>query len=286
MTQNINGKSLEYIIAKALCSPDKFNNVDCFNYKEKYDSLSKAQMVDYDITANIIKLYYASRCDITDWDVSFNTDVCGTKGDSSDIVVGGVTKFGISIKNTKSYIKSQRPSGLPTQCGIRSVSDMGRDYISKYTDVCNKFYISHINYSYFRDIDKKHIHDLYSDINMIVIDFLTKLKMKNMVMFFEFIYSNNVQIINTKKSVIIYDFTKRKIPTTCDISINRGRVELKYNTGLVVLMRLHTASSRLTKNLSLKYDTTIQKYEPDVKRITLDKKSISNHVIDEKPMVK
>jgi hypothetical protein len=257
--QNRNGKALEYILAKKIADHMQLK-VNYHNYRQKYDSLSVVMKRDFVKFANTVFNYIKTRYPYKFDRLVLEIDAEGKNGNSSDITVGYDKQFlRLSIKNNKKYAKSQRPSALPRQCGYRSTTIIANEYMTEYNEICSEFYEKHKDHSYFRDIGGG-VKKLYTDINTTVFRFLRDAETKHMKELFKFLLDDNIQIVN-KKDVYINDFTNRKIPDVYNISINRlGYIIIKTDTGMVVSMRLHTASSRLTKNISLKYDTVVVEY--------------------------
>ena len=260
--QNRNGKSLEYILAKTIACGMEIKNVHYHNYHQKYLLMPDNLKKDFEVFANIVYEYIKKTYKHTFDRLILENDSIGKCGNSSDITLHfGKEQLRLSIKNNKRYVKSQRPSALPRQCGYRNTTLVAKGYKDQYNKVCSNFYESYKAYHYFRDIGRDPIKKLYADINTIVSTFLKNTEIKHMGEMFKFVLDDNIQIVNSKKNIHIIDFTNIQIPNKYDVSINRlGYIIINTDTGMSISMRLHTASSRLTKNISLKYDTTVVNY--------------------------
>ena len=61
-----------------------------------------------------------------------------------------------------------------------------------------------------------------------------------------------------KKELYFYDFYKNiKFPSSVDVNVKDNYLYLKFDNNFYFILRLHTASSKITKTLSLKYDTKL-----------------------------
>lgn len=257
-----NGKALEYCICLKLCV--KYNIIhptDLINYGEKYyTQITDKQKQDYISVGEIVIRYFSQKKSELPINLTINSDDQGKKSLVGDIIVWYKDNscINLSIKNNKLSAKHQRPAAFMDRCGLPTQGI--KSYRSKITQIKNKFYDKNSEFENFRDIKiPSVISDLYSDINNVVTQEIQKFDKKCIQQLYKFLVGIDLELYivrNTPTYVEIYDLTKQQLPTRVKTSIDRrGYIILHFNNNCNFSMRLHSAESKIRKNVSLKYDT-------------------------------
>lgn len=253
------GKGLEYAFV-VISNPNViYNSNDLDSHINAWSKLSITHKLDF-LTCAYMVLDKFNLIDNGTITMYINKDNSGRYGIVSDIVINQTVY--LSIKNNKLYAKSQRPNNLPKQCGFLNNEQSSVDYLSKYKCITDMFYNKHKNHTYFREIDKQTIWiELYKPIYALVSNFISVCDKSHIKQLYSFLKgeTNYWQVLNKPKYVVLYDFTKSyHLPTRLTVSYDsKGYILLQFNNKHTFRLRLHTASSRLTKNLSLKFDTIL-----------------------------
>jgi len=191
------------------------------------------------------------------------TDPCdGKKGNVSDIELYNDKNenIGLSCKVNNISIKHQRPSSLCNQCGLDNENI--KKYKSEYKNY-NDFWFKKINNKInFDNIDKNEKFKLYKSFNKLTQKYLNKLDSNQVTKYYNFLINyNHVYVLKhetKKKQIKLYDYLYKNSPTKINsIVIKENHIIIYFNNGINVDLRLHNASKKITKMLSLKYDTKI-----------------------------
>ena len=274
---SIYGKSLEYALCQKfmdkgiILSPNSFKNYEA--YSEKWNKLAKTQKDDFMLFSKLI----VNWCKISDYknlEVSLAQDHAGKSSKVADVIIKGKTTINLSIKNNKDYVKSHRPGGFSNQAKLDKKTSY--DYKQEYNQVISLIYKKYENLKLFKQIsinDKKKY--IYNPIYDLTEKYLYKLSNKQIEFYFEFLSGSSgfYQCLNTKKEIIIHDRTKqlpKPILLNCSRN-NKGYLvvsfEFENRDPIKFSMRVHSASSRITKNISLKFDVVVITPYYDIKTI-------------------
>lgn len=259
--QNINGKSLEYCICNMINYEYniKCNSKDFDLYKNKFEHLSTEEQDYFEKSARLTVQYIKTIFNNKNPSSTFlNPDSKGKEAIVADIVVHheDSTYTSFSIKNNKLSAKHQRPASFIGRCNMQD-----KEYRQNIKLINDEFFSRFSSAKLFNKVHSNDIQNLYRDVNEEVVKNLQLLNKNQIQHLFNFLNSidKDLYIIkNNKKNIEIYDCTKKSIPTRLVSSVNdKNRIILKFNNKYIFDMRLHTASSRITQTLSLKYDTVL-----------------------------
>jgi len=259
---NINGHGFEYFLCVEINSE---YNVQCLSksfsrYKDNVDVLTLSEK-EYLKCSSTYAMQFVRNILKNKQMVSttLNSDSKGTKCLVGDIVVhhkdGTETNF--SLKNNKLSCKHPRPTSIIGRCNFPD-----KEYRERIKGINDSFFSKFSDKKLFRCVCKSDIKELYKNINNEVVRHINMLRKEHVKSLFKFlngIDSSLYIIYNTKKSVQCYDSSDIFIPTRVVTSIDgRGYIILEFNNKCYFSMRLHTAASKITKILSIKYDVTLE----------------------------
>jgi len=271
---NNNGRVLEYMIVEQVANSldDRCrltNNAIFQNNRDikKIPLISKNQMSHF--KKNVPK--------ISDWIIkNFNdefleidrlSDNSGKKGDVTDIrLISSNKTLNISCKNNNISVKHQRPGPTPKHFGCLDNDKIAKVFKDKYKEINSEFYLENksknFNLKYYNEIDGiEKAKNLYSPICNLINEFINDNSSKGSV-YQEFLLGviDYTQIILNKKNIEIKEFGN--LPKSYLVSSfinNKGYIVVDFHNEITLSMRLHNASSKITKTGSLKFDTKIEK---------------------------
>jgi hypothetical protein len=199
----------------------------------------------------------------------FIHDHDGKKGISSDVTffIKG-KRIGISLKKDNSSLKAQRPGALYKQMGVdESINSM--EYKNTYKSIINMIYDSFIKdlkdkEHVFNQVDTKlRLNSMYR-INELYYQHLSTSSIDEKYEFLKFIIGDSDYMIkwNSKKDLLqIYNIqTVFQDKSIENITMRDNYIYIYITNGMKLSLRLHTAMSKITKNLSFKYDTILENY--------------------------
>ena len=194
--------------------------------------------------------------------VKFTKDSDGKKGNTSDVELydNNNNFIGISCKVNNISIKHQRPSSLYKQIGMdqQKIDEFKQEY-----KLCNDiWYTKFEKLLTFDKIDHEQKMSMYIDFNNIIKKYLNSCSDIQIQNYYNFlIHHNKIYILKhdiAKKKIVLYDYINTPSPTKISsITSENQNIKIMFNNNIKINMRLHNASKRITKSLSLKYDTTI-----------------------------
>ncbi len=278
------------------------------SYKEKWNKISEKQRIDYSMVAELV-ITHLNIKDVEK--LSLMDDKKGQRGVVADIAIKTIDRnIHLSIKNNKLYSKSQRPGNLSDQCGILKSDDRYNAFKESYKNICKQFYEGEMNesnkfmkkeevgemnesnkfmkkeevglesnkvikykkFKLVKDIKTK----LYVPIYKLTESFLMNLKQNELVEYYKFIKGKDryYLILNKLKNVEIYDFTKTyKLPTKItSITYDKNNVMiLEFDNKFKFSLRLHSARSKLTPEVSIKFDTSLINLNDLYEKVVLKK---------------
>lgn len=182
----------------------------------------------------------------------------GVQGDTSDIVMIP-SNIRLSIKHNNMFIKHQRCNKLHKQ--LKLGHDDARQFEEEYKAINDKYFNKWKHCKTFNRCDKT---ELYNEINRLSLKWMSG-KHEHLVCYLNFILD-----LNPKKYIIFWDKRKQLVQIihfdklkdiiyneTPHLYISGNFIIIDFSS-ILIKMRLHNASSRITRTLSLKYCTTIQ----------------------------
>lgn len=191
-----------------------------------------------------------------------NTDNMGKQGIVSDVVIVDDMKNDISLscKKNNLSLKHQRPSNLDSHLQLDEA--LSTAYREKYKNVNDTLHKEIQAFKTFKDIPYDKKEKVYGCINKLVIETLQEASQTHVARLYEFIVSVEKKLVllydSSARQLKVYNYLLQDIPKSMEVtSKNNNYVCIKFDNGLLVQMRLHNASSRITKSLSIKYDTKI-----------------------------
>ena len=271
---NDNGRVLEYMIVNQIentiknrCKLTKNAINQNTRDVEKLPLISKELLNHYE--KNVPK--------ISDWIIkNFNdelieidrlSDSFGMKGDVTDIRIKSGTKtLNISCKNNNTSVKHQRPGTTPEHFGLQNNDNLSKIFKVRYSEINSNFYLEskskNLNLKYYNEIEeKKKTKYLYNPICNLVSEFINSNSSKGDI-YQKFLlgHTDYTQIILNKKNIEIKEFSN--LPKSNLVSSfinNNGHIIVDFHNSIILSMRLHNASSKITETGSLKFDTKIEK---------------------------
>ena len=270
---NLNGRLLEYVIVSNL--KNKLGD-ECTLTQNSINSnlrdINKLHEVDKELL-NHFKKYSPL---ISNWIIeNFSErpvtidrlgDGSGVKGDVTDIrLTSNVSTLNISIKNNNVSIKHQRPGTTPIHIGYNKKDTITEDFSIKYKKINKKFYLESLkkspNVELYREVEESKNIYLYKPICRLVNEFLNGNKDRGDI--YQRFLIGNVdfkQIVLWKKKIEIKSFDEIPNSPKMVVELNgNSYLKVDFNNGIILMMRLHTASSRISETGSLKFDTKIDK---------------------------
>lgn len=194
--------------------------------------------------------------------IKFTTDNDGKKGNVSDIELYDKKNnhIGFSCKVNNISVKHQRPSALYKQC---SLNDKDTDkYKKQYKEVNDKWFGKINELGTFDKIEQNEKNNLYKDFNKLTKKYLEKLNKEQVGNFYSFLIQyKQIYVLkhDTKKNqIILHNYIETPIPKKIiSAKINDNHITINFDNEINIDLRLHNASKRITKSLSLKYDTKL-----------------------------
>lgn len=268
---NTLGRAFEYALCAKIVS--SFSNIS-FTYrtieeqeKEKhyFNSLSIEEKANYDIsTSKICSDWLDSKLiPSINYTLDRLPDSAGVSGDVTDIrIQNSDITINISLKHNHNALKHPRLTRVPKWININTDSK----YTSAYTIIWDSFLSKAYNllpnatlFSELIGIDSQFVfNNLYNPLCNLVSSYLsdnikTSYQVESLFKFMVGKY-NFYKIIDTKDCVLIQNFIDLKIPTTVEIKqSDKSYITMDFSNGVVLKLRLHTASSRLVTR-SIKFD--------------------------------
>lgn len=192
-------------------------------------------------------------------------DTSGKNADATDIRITSTCDYNISLKRNNCSIKHQRPSSLESQLKCKD-----NEYKPEYKAMNDKWYSQIKHHASYCEMDKNTKINMLRDFNNLYAMYINdnQCSRNNLI---NFLVSNEVPnkyIVKWtgKGKLTVYNCTKLVYPTTMYATVDDNYITLEFFDAddepyLEITCRLHTAKKEITKNLSLKYDTTIKDIE-------------------------
>lgn len=261
------GDNFEYHITKAL--------IDYNSKLEWYDEKSKIKLNklkekitndDINLTKNkLTKLFQYLQIDKYT-KIKFTQDNDGKKNNVSDIELydNDGNKIGFSLKKNNISIKHPRPSSFDKQCNLNEATS--KEYKESYAKINNILYEINKKSGTFDKISKDDKNKLYLEINNNTKKYLEILSSDEVHAFWKFLINYEhvyiLQYDTNKKQIILYNYIDIPDPKTIkSIKVEDNHIIICFDNDINIDLRLHNASKKITKTLSLKYDTKILNHE-------------------------
>ena len=200
-------------------------------------------------------------------EVSRLPDTTGTKGDVTDIRIVGMdnTILNLSIKNNHKAVKHQRPGSLIQQLGFRKQSSIDKTYRKELTSIYKNFHneIQNINPTptLFRDVEDLKYPLIYRPVCSLVSKtinlFSRDIEISNQYQSFLIGNTNFYKVIVNDGYIDIIEFNEIFRSSHMISTWSENYVYVDFKNGIKINMRLHTASSRISENISLKFDSQL-----------------------------
>ncbi len=245
----ISGEVFEYIVTRFLKETYNLSFYDSYSaakYKKWQSKFTyeepKMPFIDEFVSYNKIRL-------------CLDTDGCN--GNSSDIELHNDLEWvPISLKNNNISIKHPRCNSMHNHMS----ESFQQTYIDKYNKINDKYFLlaESKGYTKFTDYSGAEKKQMYSELKGVLMNMCRKSPI-SCKKIFEFC----IGICHTKQ--IIIKQSKKQIECLKYKPINLQKVkitDISYNTfcinisGIDLKFRIHSASSRITSKLSMKYDVT------------------------------
>ncbi len=283
----VNGLSLEYALVFLL-------DMRKCKYSRQIDNRKETLQKNFDILPTKTKINMITTLDgfLGNWEkcsskkflrvpirYNLHNDKCGIKGDTTDIdiiterrtiqnkdIIYGKTSSSteilhISLKYNNLSIKHQRPSNLPSQLSLSQQASA--NYRKQYTKLNESIYQKIKQYPTFNCVPDKNkiikpIIDLAEDtfrkycnsrVSKNLLSYLTGGKVNKLILMIK---------DAPKQDIEMYKFTPCDQTLYIVKRINDLNIQIIFGTDYIFNLRLHTASSRITKSLNFKFDTTLK----------------------------
>ena len=266
---NLNGRLLEFFIVDRILK----TNPNCIIDKYSIDDQNRDRNRLKDLEKHLIDRFTISSVQIINWldkkisihSVSRLPDSSGKKGDVTDVRITDINgkTINLSIKNNHKAVKHQRPGSLIQQIGILKNSEEDIIYREKLNDIYRDFHneIEKLKPvpSLFNEVEDLKYPKIYNPVCSLVSQTINKFKDSSILSnhYQKFLIGNTdfYKIIVEKESVDIIKYCNIPSSSRMSSTFSKNYVFLDFHNGIKMIMRLHTASSRITKNISLKFDS-------------------------------
>lgn len=183
------------------------------------------------------------------------TDIC--------LTLNGGQQINLSLKHNHKALKHQRPFRTPLHCGYSKTSSEMVKFQTTYQGITQNFMQVVGGVKYFKelpnDLIKKH---LYIPVCELVSNFVNTYSSTCSSNLFQYLVCNNYYkiVVNSNKHILeIQEFAQitnhTQVIASNDSSRKNCYIDLTFNNDWIISMRLHSASSKLKTNPSLKFDT-------------------------------
>ena len=271
---NDNGRVLEYMIVNQIENTIKdrcklTNNAINQNNRdiEKLSLIKKKLLNHYEKNVPKISEWIIKNFNDELLEIDRLSDSFGMKGDVTDIRIKSDAKIlNISCKNNNTSVKHQRPGTTPQHFGFQNDDNLSKIFKARYNEINSNFYLEskskNLNLKYYNEIEEKNkTNYLYKPICDLVDEFINNNSSKGDI-YQKFLLGQTdyTQIILNKKNIEIKEFSN--LPKSNLVSSfinNNGHIIVDFHNDIVLSMRLHNASSKITERGSLKFDTKIEK---------------------------
>ncbi|MBD2695201.1 HaeIII family restriction endonuclease [Anabaena catenula] len=266
---NLHGRVLEYLITEVLIRnhpgvslTNRANN-DQVRDASKLADLNPALLNELTLAANALLLKWLNPHFQLSDQASITIDRLPdqNKKDVTDICLTSRSwTVNLSLKHNHSALRHQRPGTTPIHCGYSKDSAQMQQFKQQYQVITQelKQHIGQANL--FKELPSALIEQyLYTPVCNLVSQFITSHASTCTTHLFQYLVGdvNYYKIIvdTHAQTLSIQKFADIQMPTNVIATVNRQYVNLSFDNGWEISMRLHTASSQLKNSPSLKFDT-------------------------------
>ncbi|MBL1177294.1 HaeIII family restriction endonuclease [Pantanalinema sp. GBBB05] len=190
-------------------------------------------------------------------------DHASKQGDVTDIRISfAASTINLSIKHNHRALKHQRPGSTAQHCGFARKSQEDIEFRTTYKNITQAFLLVAQGTLKFCDLGQRIVFDnLYSPICYLVATFINQncsqqLHASHLFSFLVGKIDFHKLIFQEKEQLLVVEeFSRLTSPESVVAQANQNYVYLNFSNGWELAMRLHTASSRIGNNPSLKFDT-------------------------------
>jgi hypothetical protein len=194
-------------------------------------------------------------------------DLSGTQGNVSDIHIklDLAREINLSIKHRNIALKHQRPKTTPQHCGYSRNSQESQRFKTEYERIVEQFAQQISGSTKFNELPENiKSNYLYQPICQLITNFINSYckSQTNAEHLFRFLTGTTdyykIFFDGHKKIISIIEFANLPPVKSVLAKTEKQYIYLDFSNGWCISMRLHNASSRITKNPSLKFDTQPQ----------------------------
>lgn len=270
---NLYGRALEYAIVAELIQQLPPNQIeltqralqdqqrDCQNYL----SLSASMQQNYQRCAENIFDWLNLNFAILTQPILIDRlpDHASRQGDVTDIrITTRSQQINLSVKHNHKALKHQRPASTAQHCGYTKGSQEDTQFRIDYQHITNSFVATAQGFNNFRDLSEGVVlTNLYIPMCELVARFINnfcylQLNASHLFTFLVGRIDFYKVIFHEQQGVVIIEAFNNLPPVTSVIARNnQNYVNLQFSNAWAISMRLHTASSQIQSNPSLKFDT-------------------------------
>ncbi|MGI0484711.1 HaeIII family restriction endonuclease [Pantanalinema rosaneae CENA516] len=271
-TSNQYGRALEYaIVAEMLQHLPNQVKLTPRALKDQqrdaihYDNLPTATQQNYRQCAVQVVAWLQQNFSISNYLLTVDRlpDHASKQGDVTDIRIHyAQSSVNLSIKHNHTALKHQRPASTAQHCGFARKSSEDIAFRTAYKNTTQSFLMMAQGTFKFCDIDQRIIFEhLYIPICDLVANFIHQngSQTASASHLFSFLVGRTdfYKLIFQERSklLVVEEFSQLTIPESVIAQAQKNYVYLKFSNAWEISMRLHTASSRISNNPSLKFDT-------------------------------
>lgn len=274
---NQHGRALEFAIVQEICArllqkvvlTQRANDSQARDGSH-YALLSQRMQDDFLICSQTIYNWLEQEFTISQTNqinIDRFPDLSGTQGNVSDIHIklDLAREINLSIKHRNIALKHQRPKTTPRHCGYSRDSQESRAFYTIYERIVAQFAQQTSGCTKFNELPENIKSGyLYQPICQLITEFINSYcqAQTNAEHLFRFLTGTTdyykIHFDSNKKTLNIAEFAN--LPPVISVLARTVRqyIYLDFSNGWYISMRLHNASSRITKNPSLKFDTQPQ----------------------------
>jgi len=179
------------------------------------------------------------------------------------------SNLNLSVKHNHFALKHQRPSTTAIRCGFAPKSKEDLEFRKDLGNITGAFIINsskdYPDATLFNEIKSQsptYINkNLYFPVCNLISGFINKYSDRiNVVTLFKFLVGDTdfYKVTAFKKQIVIEEFARLQKPTSVTTRLKGDSyIILNFSNGWDISLRLHTASSKIGKNPSLKFDTLL-----------------------------
>lgn len=270
---NLHGRLLEYLIVETLSNLDPQIKLSDNAKLDQLRDSSKATETETKLRHN---LNQAAKSIVNDWlyprfllpDLSvkeIDRLPDQNKSDVTDIrVITERRIINLSIKHNHSALRHQRPRTTPQHCGFSNGSSESEFFKKQYNEIVSHFTSGVVIGNKFNELSEGYVEGmLYIPVCELVKNFINTYSVNCTNYLFRYLIGDidyyKIIVDSSLKQIQIQEFNSSSLSYPFDVIVKTERqyVYLNFDNDWKIKMRLHTASSKITKSPSLKFDTQL-----------------------------